>query len=133
MSLTKLPLQLVRVPFSIAGKARDLVGSRFGGADIHTDATPSSADAAFEPAKFETPKPKAAAKKTAAKKTAAKKPKGTSPTAPSAASSPTPTSTASAAERAGVIAEQTDGLDDATDRAEFELHKRDVDVNGHNA
>ncbi len=28
-----------------------------------------------------------------------------------------------------MIAEQTDGLDDAVDRAQFELHKRDVDVN----
>lgn len=56
---------------------------------------------AVEPTKAKTAKPKATPKKPAAKKTAAKK--------------------ASAA--------KTDGLDDAVDRAQSELHKRDVESN----
>jgi hypothetical protein len=54
------------------------------------------------------------------------KPTANKPTMASATSSPTPTDTVPAAERAAVIDEQTDGLDDAVDRAQFELHKRDV-------
>ncbi len=137
MNLQELPKTAATTALKLAGKAREAVEKQFGGGNGADASTPDRAqEPAVEPTKAKAAKPKATPKKPAAKKPAAKKPAAKKPaakkaapkkpTAASAASSPTPTSTASAAERAEVIGEQTDGLDDAVDRAQFELHKRDV-------
>ena len=130
MNLLELPKTAATTALKLAGKAREVAEKQFGGGNGADASTPDRAtEPAVEPTKAKTAKPKAtkkpAAKKPAAKP-AAKKSAPKKPTAASAASSPTPTSTASAAERAEVIGEQTDGLDDAVDRAQFELHKRDI-------
>jgi outer membrane biosynthesis protein TonB len=125
-------VNLVRLPVGLVTKAREVVEERLGGGDAGAEISPTATEPAVEPTKAKTAKPKATPKKPAAKKPAAKrKPKAPAkPTKPSAASTPTPTKTATAAERAGVVGEEGDGLDEAVDRAQFELHKRDVDVNG---
>jgi hypothetical protein len=139
-------VNLVRLPVGLVNKVREVVEERLGGGN-GAEVSPPESEPAVEPTKVKAAKPKAtpkrkpaaakpAAKKPAAKKKpptekpAAKKKPPAKPTQPSAASTPTPATAATAAERPAVIDEEGDGLDDAVDRAQFELHKRDVDVNG---
>jgi hypothetical protein len=122
MTLQELPktaaettLKLVRLPVELVTKVREAVEERLGGDE----------DVVFEPvgeptkAKAAKPKP---AKKPAAKKPAKAKAKATAkkPTATKAA---TPTASTPAAERPEVIAEHTDGLGHAVDRAQSERRK----------
>ena len=107
MSLQELPrtvatgtVKLIRLPLELANGARELIADRIGGDENGepTDTMPTTAPRKPKPAKPKTAKPKAA------------KPKAGKPKRTPAAKSP-------AAEKPEVVAEQTEGLEDATDRA----------------
>ena len=108
MSLQDLPrtvatgaVKLVRLPLELANGARERIADRIGGDDEQATASMPTA----EPAK---PKPAKAAPKP--RKSAATKPESAKPHRTPASKSPT-------AEQPEVVAEQTEGLEDATDRA----------------
>ena len=110
MSLQELPrtvatgaVKLVRLPLELANGARERIADRIGDDDEQaTASTPT-----MEPTK---PKPAKAAPKPKARKAAATKPESAKPHRTPASKSPT-------AEQPEVVAEQTEGLEDATDRA----------------
>ena len=127
MSLQELPrtvatgaVKLVRLPLELANGARERIADRIGGDDEQATASmptadltkPKPAKAAPKPRKpAARTKPKAAAKpKPKARKAAATKPESAKPHRTPASKSPT-------AEQPEVVAEQTEGLEDATDRA----------------
>ena len=127
MSLQELPrtvatgaVKLVRLPLEFANGARERIADRIGGDDEQVTASmptaepakPKPAKAAPKPRKpAARTKPKAAAKpKPKARKAAVTKPESAKPHRTPAAKSP-------AAEQPEVVAEQTEGLEDATDRA----------------
>ena len=127
MSLQELPrtvatgaVKLVRLPLEFANGARERIADRIGGDDVQATASmPTAEPAKPKPAKAAPKprrpaartKPKAAAKpKPKARKAAATKPESAKPHRTPASKSPT-------AEQPEVVAEQTEGLEDATDRA----------------
>lgn len=129
MSLQELPrtvatgaVKLVRLPLELANGARERIADRIGGDDEQATASmptadltkPKPAKAAPKPRRpAARAKPKAAAKaapKPKARKAAATKPESAKPHRTPASKSPT-------AEQPEVVAEQTEGLEDATDRA----------------
>ena len=127
MSLQELPrtvatgaVKLVRLPLEFANGARERIADRIGGDDEQATASmptaeptkPKPAKAAPKPRKpAARTKPKAAAKpKPKPHKAAATKPESAKPHRTPASKSPT-------AEQPEVVAEQTEGLEDATDRA----------------
>ena len=127
MSLQELPrtvatgaVKLVRLPLELANGARERIADRIGGDDEQATASmPTTEPTKSKPAKAAPKprkpaartKPKAAAKpKPKARKAAATKPESAKPHRTPASKSPT-------AEQPEVVAEQTEGLEDATDRA----------------
>jgi hypothetical protein len=127
MTLQELPktaaettMKLVRLPVELVTKVREAVEERLGGDEDDVVFEPVA-----EPTKAKATKPKAPKKPAAKKpkpKAAAKKPKATKPA--------TPTASTTAAERPEVIAEHTDGLDQAVDRAQSERRKLRDDGGG---
>ena len=126
MSLQELPktaangaLKLIRMPVELATGARELIAGRLAGserADAENGAERAPKTAPKPPKPAGKPKAKTAARAKAAPKPRAKpKPKAKPPKP--ARPARTPTSKSPAAEEPGVVTEQTEGLEDATDRA----------------
>lgn len=128
MSLQELPrtvatgaVKLVRLPLEFANGARERIADRIGGDDERATASmPTAEPTKPKPAKA-APKPRKPAAARTKPKAAAKsepKPRKSAATKPeSAKPHRTPVSKSPTAEQPEVVAEQTEGLEDATDRA----------------
>lgn len=128
MSLQELPrtvatgaVKLVRLPLEFANGARERIADRIGGDDEQATASmPTAEPTKPKPAKA-APKPRKPAAARTKPKAAAKsepKPRKSAATKPeSAKPHRTPVSKSPTAEQPEVVAEQTEGLEDATDRA----------------
>lgn len=125
MSLQELPrtaangaFKLIRLPVDFATSVRELVAEGLNRADesmaeTHTPA-PRPKPAPKPPKPAAKAKPKAAG---GAKPSAKAKPRRAATTPKAARPTRTPSSKTPAAEEPAVVTEQTDGLEDATDRA----------------
>ena len=133
MSLQELPhtvatgaFKLVRLPLEIANGARERIADRIGGADEQAAASMPTAKPTKPTAPKAAPKPRKPAARTKPKAAAKPKPRPRNSVEPRkpAATKPqsamphrTPASKSPTAEQPEVVAEQTEGLEDATDRA----------------